>query len=408
LDDLAAAFGTSPEKNYMTVRGRMPQAYQTLATMNTFTKNMFEAQEQMMLDQRAKLITQRTTGKWDQDKQVQLDKVETQLANSSKKFYDLLDAMKGEGRGEGFTLKPGDIRFDEGGTPIAFGGEKKEKFPTNETGLIDLALSGGPEAERAKNILEVSFDRKAKLAGIQAEQRGVGFSRTRIAKVWDSVNNVPVFTSLFEVSKMNKEEPGRYIPLEGAAGFQALLGSYKNVRKQYDMTQQAVNQAQYLGKALYDTSNNFKRFGYPAPNRVAVWASTQLGDKETQEAVGRFKVALMAFSREYMRVVTGGARSVAELSIGAQDTADDVLARFDTWDVLNAKVDQAFIEMNYVSKSFQDQMNNIQNELGPSGVVGLTGGSGFQPPAKSPIEKPPTQKDIGSMSDEEILKALEE
>jgi hypothetical protein len=147
------------------------------------------------------------------------------------------------------------------------------------------------------------------------------------------------------------------------AKFKSDTASYQNVKKASDMTDVAIQQTDHNASALKVASDAYQRSNYPAPNKVINWSSEQFGSPEKQAEFAKFKLALMAFSREYMRVVTGAARSVAELSVGAQASADDILSKFSSWQTLQAQVDQAKIEIENVHKSYQGTLRQQSTDL---------------------------------------------
>jgi len=161
--------------------------------------------------------------------------------------------------------------------------------------------------------------------------------------------------------------------------------SLNNLQKQSDMTNQAIIQTDHNANALLTASKGFSRSNYPLPNKIITMTGEQLGSPERQAEVGRFKIALLAFSREYMRVVTGAARSVAELSITAQDTADTILSKFDSWSTLEAKVKQAQIEIGNVQKSYKEALDTVQKSLpGEENPIPVGGGLGSTPGTPPP------------------------
>ena len=138
---------------------------------------------------------------------------------------------------------------------------------------------------------------------------------------------------------------------------------------------QVVNSAQADKQTLLTASDNYARGNYPAPNIVMNWTAKQFGSQEEQEKYGQLEIAILAFSRKYMRVVTGAARSVAELSINAQK-GSDIIAKFDSWQVLKAKVDQAQKEMDNEGLGYRNGMDAIKDELNKFGGTGVSGGGG--------------------------------
>jgi len=172
------------------------------------------------------------------------------------------------------------------------------------------------------------------------------------------------------IKQWNKEK-NKYIAEHGgarqfaadAAKFKADTASYQNVKKASDMTDVAIQQTAHNADALQVASNNYARSNYPAPNKVINMAAEQLGSPKRQKEFAQFKLALMAFSREYMRVVTGAARSVAELTVGAQASADEILSKFSSWETLKAQIDQAKIEIENVHKSYKGTLRDQAIDL---------------------------------------------
>lgn len=145
--------------------------------------------------------------------------------------------------------------------------------------------------------------------------------------------------------------------------YAAKAKSLRDLEKNRSFIEQSIFQADKNADALLTTSKAFTRTDYPAPNKIVNWWSKNFGSVERQSELGQFGVALLAFSREYMKVVTGSARSVAELSLGAQATADELLSKFDSWGVLEAKVRQAKTEMDNTNKSNIEEIGKVSNEL---------------------------------------------
>ena len=145
-----------------------------------------------------------------------------------------------------------------------------------------------------------------------------------------------------------------------AAEKKSLDSSLSNMQKQYNMTDQAIKQSNKNAHEVFRTSDSFTRSDYPAPNKIIQWTGQQVGSQKLQAEIGQFKVALQAFQREYMRIVTGAARSVAELSIHAQMSGEEILSQFNSWSTLKAQVDQANREINNVQKSYTEELGEVK------------------------------------------------
>jgi hypothetical protein len=150
----------------------------------------------------------------------------------------------------------------------------------------------------------------------------------------------------------------------------AAFKAKKTLVTDYARTSQVIRESQMDANTLLGRSSVFSRSNYPAPNKLITWTGEQAGSPKTQAEIGQFKIALLAFSRKYMRVVTGAARSVAELSVGAQDTAETVLNKFDSWTTLEAKVKQAQAEINNTDKSYKDELKALDDVISGKTTIG--------------------------------------
>jgi len=135
--------------------------------------------------------------------------------------------------------------------------------------------------------------------------------------------------------------------------------AYLLLNGDYERTMQAVEMTKQYATLVHDRNNTYERTGYPAPNKFYNWAQKNLSSEE----LAQFEMSLMAFSREYMRVTTGAARSVAELSIGAQAKVDDILSKFDSWKVMNARISQAEKEIDAVPQAYEKRIGAIKGRL---------------------------------------------
>jgi hypothetical protein len=148
-----------------------------------------------------------------------------------------------------------------------------------------------------------------------------------------------------------------------SSNYKANQASQAQIVRFYDVTQQAVRQAENNLKEVQRTSKEFVRFGIPAPNKVYNWVAKNLGTAEQQKKLGEFKTAVVAFAREYMRVVSNAARSSQELTDKSKDMADELFATSDSWVALEAKINQAATEMKNTTYSYQDQIREVQDRI---------------------------------------------
>ena len=179
-------------------------------------------------------------------------------------------------------------------------------------------------------------------------------------------NRIPAYQTVADMPNMrfNRKTGGfEMAPSPNSPERQAeIRGATKslyNSRKMYDMTMQAERQAERNIKIVQDVSNKYIRSRFPLPNKF--WAAVRTGTGDP--IMGEVQVKLLAASREYMRVVTGGARSAAELSIAAQTKADEIMNNSDSWEVVNAKTSAMIQELKATEKSFKDQMQEQQDVI---------------------------------------------
>ena len=106
---------------------------------------------------------------------------------------------------------------------------------------------------------------------------------------------------------------------------------------------------------------------------------------------------LMAFGREYYKVVNNAYASAAELSQGAREQADKMLSTSNSWESLEAKIKAAQQEMINsklkLKKVITGRQENLKN-------MTLTGGQELSPDETQVMT-------AGQMEDEMLLKGLE-
>ena len=287
--------------------------------------------------------------------------------------------------------------------------DKAEKDTTNA--WIAKSQEVGPDGKPTKEAIaaQKNLDKLEKLntqkvnttvhvheaAKIREENRtaGKGYQswtpqeKTESFETWRWTGQKPSFSNRDVNSKSKwEQEKNAYAAQNGGARrfaadqakFKADTTSYQNVKKASDLTDVAIKQTDNNAEALQKVSDTYSRSNYPGPNKMINWGSQQFGSQQRQAEFAKFKLALMAFSREYMRVVTGAARSVSELTVGAQASADDILSKFSSWSTLKAQVDQAKIEIQNVHKAYGDTLRSQSLDLyGKDPAADSSGGGGL-------------------------------
>jgi len=290
------------------------------------------------------------------------------LAGSSYFAPMIQQAMKNKAGGQAGSQFVG---IDSEGQPV-FANPRQQTLSTGtRQGVAEGPIA--PKVAAKESIFDTFVKSYRETNPEKTDMEAVSAFRTMEAQAsqkrylpFTQVPNMPGYgynrqTNAIEPMKMPEGiDPGTI------ADKKAATKSFDNLQKQYSMTKQVIDAADLDAHTLLKTSTNFGRSDYPAPNRIIGWGSEQFGSEEAQKEFGQFKVALPAFSRKYMRIVTGSARSVSELSVGAQATADDILSKFDSWSTLEAKVKQAQQEIkneeigyNNGLKTLREVINNV-------------------------------------------------
>jgi hypothetical protein len=258
--------------------------------------------------------------------------------------------------------------------PLATAKEEKE--------LMQLARPNNPDTVQ-RDEAQAQIDRLQKMdksktpsevslfetvTGEKKENRGTPDYEKRFIKFESDKlsGRIPAYQTVADMPNMrfnrkigsfemapSPNSPERQAEIRGATK------SLYNSRKMYDMTMQAERQAERNIKIVQDVSNKYIRSRFPLPNKF--WAAVRTGTGDP--IMGEVQVKLLAASREYMRVVTGGARSAAELSIAAQTKADEIMNNSDSWEVVNAKTSAMIQELKATEKSFKDQMQEQQDVI---------------------------------------------
>lgn len=148
-----------------------------------------------------------------------------------------------------------------------------------------------------------------------------------------------------------------------AANYAANKGAKTRLIMFSDLNDQAVSQASANRDQVIETSRRYNRFNIPAPNRVGNWLTYNAGSAEQQKQYGQFQIALLAFAREYMKIVTNSARTPTELSVQAQQMVDRLFRESDSWAALEGKLEQAQKEMDNTTESYSKTIKRIDERM---------------------------------------------
>jgi hypothetical protein len=175
------------------------------------------------------------------------------------------------------------------------------------------------------------------------------------------------------------KEYADYLNKKGVTGMDLAVNGAKyktdvraagTVQTQYDQTKQSAVQAKNNAKvALDEIDKLYLSSGSKDWNQFINWVR----DHASSEQVKRAKLALSTFAREYQRVVTGAARSAAELSMGAQEFSDKMFSLDYSRDAIRGLIEVGIKDMDGSIEAYRTTTNDIYSRIG-----------------KSPIQPPPT------------------
>ena len=107
-------------------------------------------------------------------------------------------------------------------------------------------------------------------------------------------------------------------------------------------------------------SDQYQRTGTPLQNKYKNWSAGQL---EGDPKLSQFEASIYAFSREYAKIVGGGAMGAAALTDSASSAADHLLNAAMTKEQLNATMDVMKLEMDNRRASINDTLANSAQGL---------------------------------------------
>ncbi|HPI99032.1 MAG TPA: hypothetical protein PLV56_09825, partial [Synergistales bacterium] len=136
-------------------------------------------------------------------------------------------------------------------------------------------------------------------------------------------------------------------------------------------------------------SKTVDRSKFPTVNKFLTWARINSGDPR----IIKFLNSTVSATREYMRVATGAVGGVAELSVSAQERAEELLNVNLTWDQFDSSLEAMEVDINNVRSGVKSQVDKLERYMAdPAQWYHSTKGG--------------TQKDPSEMTTEELLKAL--
>lgn len=147
----------------------------------------------------------------------------------------------------------------------------------------------------------------------------------------------------------------------------ALQAEYTATVKAYEATKKPLANFQAFENAMIrnaeyaqDLSSKYSRTNYPTPNKILNAFKTQTGDKDIVE----FSNAIYAASLEYEKIRTAGTNiSSAELSVGAQKKAEELMNTAQSHAQLQSAIKAMKTDAKNVIESRREQLNELGKEL---------------------------------------------
>jgi hypothetical protein len=164
-----------------------------------------------------------------------------------------------------------------------------------------------------------------------------------------------------------------------AGSYRANVGSLSQMTKRYNAVQAYANQAKLSLQNAARLSGNVARSGSPMVNRYRNWANKNL---KGSAPLSEFEVFVYTAARDYARVTSGGAESVAQMTDAATEAADVLLNSAQTPEAFAASLKAMQADMDNVTSTIRDQIVNLKTD------VGAKPGQAQSEPAQTPAVNP--------------------
>lgn len=166
--------------------------------------------------------------------------------------------------------------------------------------------------------------------------------------------------------------------------YTANLGTQRKAQEFATLNNRAIEQATTMGSILQKESGALTQTGSRPRAAITAWAKNTVNDPK----YGRFVVALNSYLSEYMKVVSGGALSVQQITDSARSKGQELLASSDNFETLNGKLDVMKQEMQGTKDSWDNAVATTYSVGAMTDITkppATSGGAAPQAPA------PPTE-----------------
>jgi hypothetical protein len=149
--------------------------------------------------------------------------------------------------------------------------------------------------------------------------------------------------------------------LAGAsAGYAADKASALQLTKRYNAMQAYANQATLSLEQARKAAASYPRTGIPLVNRYKNWANNTL---KGSAPLSNLEVFVYTAARDYARVTTGGAESVAQMTDTANEAADHLLNTAQTPAAFNAALEAMAVDMANATSTLKDQLDLVRGGI---------------------------------------------
>jgi hypothetical protein len=146
-----------------------------------------------------------------------------------------------------------------------------------------------------------------------------------------------------------------------AAGYSANKGSLVQLTKRYNATKAYAEQAKLSLQNAGQLAPSVAQSGTPLVNKYKNWANKTL---RGSAPLSRFEVFVYTAARDYARVTSGGAESVAQMTDAANEAAESLLNSAMTPDAFSAALEAMQIDMDNAMGTLGDQIATVRGQAG--------------------------------------------
>ena len=312
----------------------------------------------------------------------------------SKQTGDTIEALWQQRRGtkekdQGFTLGPGQVRFDSSGRQIAAGPEKENKAP--EVGSFgDYVLrkyGANPTSADIENARKVYHD-----AGVTIKVPGpenVKLSDDAVERVATAYNilgnnGIPtrfnendkkqIINKATELQKLSGNTPAQLIQKQAA--YKSDAAALTQMTKMGATSEAAESKAIAQADIIEELSKKVDRTSWQKLNKVLLGGKAEFNDSNTIQ----LQNAIQTFSMEYAKIAEGSTGSVAASSESARKASERMISAAMNKGTIKDVVALMKREMRNTILGYDVTKEHITERMG-GGMPGMIGAPATASPA---------------------------